>query len=157
MTTPAPDHDDLELAYLQRRQVHSQWAPFLAALAAELHAVADENGTAAFMRATGARVARQHPLGKLETLEELELRINAVLAHMDWGWTQLDEGGTSIVITHGASPSVLANDPEGVWPGLMAEVLAGAYGAWLSEQGSPGRVTACRDPRARPLVFEHHT
>mgnify|MGYP000337798636 CR=1 FL=1 len=30
MTTPAPDHDDLELAYLQRRQVHAQWAPFLA-------------------------------------------------------------------------------------------------------------------------------
>lgn len=157
MTTPAPDHDDLELAYLQRRQVHSQWAPFLAALAAELSAVADESGSAAFMRATGARVARQHPLGKLETLEELELRINAILAHMNWGWTQLDDGVDRIIITHGASPSILADDKEGVWPGLMAEVLAGAYGAWLSEQGSPGRMTACRDPRARPLVFEHRT
>jgi hypothetical protein len=157
MTTPAPDHDDLELAYLQRRQVHSQWAPFLAALAAELSAVADEAGTAAFMRATGARVARQHPLGKLETLEELELRINAVLAHMDWGWTQLDDGGTSIIITHGACPNVLANDKQGLWPVMMAEVLAGAYGAWLSEQGSPGRETTCHDPRARPLVFEHRT
>ena len=157
MTMPAPDHDDLELAYLQRRHVHSQWGPFLAALAAELSAVADASGTAAFMRATGARVARQHPLGKLETLEELELRINAVLAHMDWGWIQLDDGRDHIVITHGACPNVLANDEAGAWPGLMAEVLAGAYGAWLSEQGSPGRVTACRDPLARPLVFEHRT
>ena len=157
MTTPDPDHDDLELAYLQRRQIHAQWAPFLAALATELSAVADEAGAAAFMRATGARVARQHPLGKLETLEELELRINAILDRMDWGWTQLDDGIDHIVITHGACPNVLSDDKDGVWPGLMAEVLAGAYGAWLSEQGSPGRVTACLDPRARPLVFEHRT
>lgn len=144
-----------ELDYLRRRQVSGQWGPFLAGLAAELTAMSDAAGAGAFMRATGGRVARLHPLGRLETLEDLEVAINAVLADMDWGWAQLADGGDHIVITHGASPDVLEHDPGRLWPRLMAEVLAGAYSAWLAEQGSPGGHTTCRDANARPLVFEH--
>ncbi|WP_426030725.1 cellulose synthase subunit BcsC-related outer membrane protein [Caulobacter sp. DWP3-1-3b2] len=49
----------------------------------------------------------------------------------------------------------LSYDAGQAWPPLMAEVPAGTYGAWLNDQGSPGATTICRDPRARPLVFEH--
>lgn len=146
---------DQDLDYLSRRHVSPQWAPFLAALAAELSAVGNEAAATAFMRAIGARVARQHPLGKLVMLEDLERHINAALAAMDWGWARLAAGEDHILITHGACPNVLDNDAERAWPPLMAAVLSGAYGAWLAEQGSPGAVTACRDPSARPLVFEH--
>ena len=155
MSTPDREPDAVELDYLRRRHVSPQWAPFLTALAAELTAVADDGGTAAFMRATGSRVARLNPLGTLETLEGLEEQINAALARMEWGWAQLSAAEDHIVITHGACPNVLEHDSGQAWPPLMAEVLAGAYGAWLSDQGSPGATTLCRDPRARPLVFEH--
>jgi hypothetical protein len=147
--------DDPELEFLKRRLVSRQWAPFLAALAAELTAVADSGGTAAFMRATGARIARLHPLGGLETLEELEDQINIALTHMEWGWARLTAAEDHIVITHGACPNVLEHDVDQSWPPLMAEVLGGAYGAWLADQGSPGATTVCRDAMARPLVFEH--
>ncbi|WP_165187150.1 cellulose biosynthesis protein BcsD [Caulobacter soli] len=151
--TPSPD--DLDLDHLRRRQVSRQWASFLAAMAQELKSVADETGSAAFMRATGARVARLHPLAAVQTLEELQGEINAALGAMDWGWSQLTAVGDHIVITHGACPNVLEHDSGRAWPPLMAEVLAGAYGAWLHEQGSPGGKTVCLDPQARPLVFEH--
>ena len=155
MSQQTREPDDPELDYLRRRHVSVQWAPFLTALAGELTAVADDGGTAAFMRATGARVARLNPLGTLETLEDLEERINAALAHMEWGWAQLAAAEDHIVITHGACPNVLEHDTSRAWPPLMAEVLAGAYGAWLADQGSPGGTTVCRDALARPLVFEH--
>lgn len=153
MTANAPESRDLD--YLSRRHVSPQWAPFLAALATELGGVGNDAAATAFMRAIGARVARQHPLGKLALLEELESHINAALAAMDWGWTRLAAGEDHILITHGACPNVLDNDAGRAWPPLMAAVLSGAYGAWLAEQGSPGAVTVCRDPNARPLVFEH--
>jgi hypothetical protein len=144
-----------DLGYLNRRRVSSQWSAFLAALSAELAVVADDAGAAAFMRAIGLRLARQHPVGKVVTLEELEGHLNTVLAGMDWGWTQLSAEDDHILITHGACPNVLEDDTRRMWPPLMAEILAGAYGAWLLEQGSPGAVTQCRDPLAAPLVFEH--
>ena len=147
--------DDPELEFLRRRLVSRQWAGFLAALAGELTAMADSGGAAAFMRATGARIARQHSLGGLETLEALEEQINIVLTGMEWGWARLTAAEDHIVITHGACPNVLEHDVDQSWPPLMAEVLGGAYGAWLAAQGSPGATTVCRDPMARPLVFEH--
>jgi hypothetical protein len=155
MTMPDTDPRSRDLGYLNRRRISPQWSPFLTALSTELEAVADAAGASAFMRAVGLRLARQHPLGKLVTLEELEGHINAALADMDWGWTQLSAADDHILITHGACPNVLEDDTRRLWPPLMAEVLAGAYGAWLVEQGSPGAVTICRDPLASPLVFEH--
>lgn len=144
-----------DLGYLNRKRVSSQWSPFLAALAEELAAVPDQTAASRFLRAAGARMARQFALPKLETLTELEERLNLVLDGMDWGWMQLSVVDDHILITHGACPNVLDDDVRRVWPPLMAEVLAGAYGAWLAAQGSPGGVTTCVDPTASPLVFEH--
>ncbi|PVM78473.1 cellulose biosynthesis protein BcsD [Caulobacter radicis] len=144
-----------DLGYLRRRRVSGQWAPFLAALADELAAVADKGAVKRFLCATGERMARRHALPKLETLDELEARLNEILDAMDWGWVQLAVAEDHILITHGACPNVLEDDDERAWPPLMAELLAGAYGAWLAAQGSPGGVTTCRDPLASPLVFEH--
>lgn len=155
MSQPSRLPDDPELEYLKRHLVSRQWAPFLASMAAELTAMADSSGTAAFMRATGARIARLHPLDSQETLEELEERINVVLTRMEWGWAQLAAAEDHIVITHWACPNFLEHDTDQSWPPLMAEVLGGAYGAWLADQGSPGATTVCRDAVARPLVFEH--
>ena len=155
MSETSPRSDDAELEFLKRRLVSRQWAAFLSAMAAELTAIADSGGAAAFMRATGARVARLHPLGGLETLEALEEQINIALTGMDWGWARLAAVEDHIVITHGACPNVLEDDVDQSWPPLMAEVLGGAYGAWLAAQGSPGATTLCRDPMAWPLVFEH--
>lgn len=149
------DNHARDLAYLNRRRVSPQWAPFLTAMADELAAVSDQGAVQRFLRATGERMARRAALPKLETLEDLEARINAVLADMDWGWAQLTAAADHILITHGACPNVLADDDRRSWPPLMAEVLAGAYGAWFAAQGSPGGVTSCRDPSASPLVFEH--
>ncbi len=155
MKKPPPSPEAQELDHLRRRQVDRQWASFLTAMAQELQSVADPSGSAAFMRATGARVARLHPLAPVATLEALQGELNATLAAMDWGWSQLAAVGDHIVITHGACPSLLEHDADRAWPPLMAEVLAGAYGTWLHEQGSPGSRTTCLDPLARPLVFEH--
>ncbi len=151
--TSSPEAQELD--HLRRRQVDRQWASFLTALAQELQAVADGSGSAAFMRATGARIARLHPLAPVETLEALQDQINVALTRMDWGWSELAAVGDHVVITHGACPNVLEHDDGRAWPPLMAEVLAGVYGAWLHEQGSPGSRTRCLDPLARPLVFEH--
>lgn len=146
----ALDHD-----YLSRQRVSRQWSAYLAAFAAECMAAPDNGAVLAFVRSVGARLARQHPVGKVDTLEALEAQINAVLADMDWGWTRLSASGDHVVITHGACPNVLKDDDQQAWPPLMAEVLAGAYAAWMASQGSPGAHTVCRDPLASPLVFEH--
>jgi hypothetical protein len=155
MTSSSRRPDDLELKYLKRHLVARQWAPFLASMAAELAAHADPHSSASFMRAIGVRVARLLPLGHLNTLEDLEERINVNLSHMAWGWTHLTVAEDHIVIVHGACPNVLEHDTDQSWPPLMAEVLGGAYTAWLAGQGSPGATTICRDATARPLVFEH--
>lgn len=144
-----------DLDYLNRRRVSPQWSPFLAALAGELTAVADHTAARRFLRATGERMARRFALPTVETLDELEAQLNAVLGGMDWGWTRLSAADDHILITHGACPNALDDDDRRAWPPLMAEILAGAYGAWLAAQGSPGGVTTCRDPSASPLVFEH--
>lgn len=154
MTTQA-ETDARDLAYLKRDRVSLQWARYLAAFAAECAAVPDAAGVHAFLRSVGARLAASHPVEKVETLEALEARINLVLEAMDWGWTRLAAANDHVVITHGACPNVLEDDDKREWPPLMAQVLAGAYGAWLAAQGSPGGDTLCRDPLASPLVFEH--
>lgn len=155
MSTRENDPQSRDLDYLNRRRVSPQWSPFLATMAAELAMVADGAASAAFMQAIGGRLARQRPLSPVETLEELEGQINIVLNDMDWGWTQLSAADDHIIITHGACPNVLEDDVQRLWPPLMAEILAAAYGAWLAEQGSPAAITTCRDPLASPLVFEH--
>jgi hypothetical protein len=108
--------------------------PFTRLLLDELWEAAAPEQAAAFFRATGARLAREHSLETLESDHEILGSINALWAEWGWGQVFFDLTETGLRILHVDLPPVQAGD-EARWREVVLAVLAGAYGQWLSLLG----------------------
>lgn len=88
----------------------------------------------AVLRSAGQRMGVLMALPSVDSLEALEMEMNAALADMAWGKVRLtlDETERCIVLSHTGLPRIgSAGDPPGSW---LVAVLEGLYEVWLRQQ-----------------------
>lgn len=92
--------------YFRTQQVSVQWLPVLRAMATELSGSADEADLSRLFYSIGGRMAAsaEENFQDVQTLEQLEQRLNAYWAHVNWGWVALNESKGGMEIVHYASP-----------------------------------------------------
>jgi hypothetical protein len=109
----------------------ARWSFFLRALAQEVDAYGGAEGRDAVLRGVGKRLAQMLPLPVAESLQAVELEINATLAAFGWGECvlELQEAERRILIRHTGLPLIgSSGEPAGFWLGAALE---GLYSAWL--------------------------
>lgn len=150
------DEELTSLRYYVEQHCSRQWVHFLAAMFAEFEERVDPLEADQFLETLGARMARNLPLRRCESLEDLEDDINAVLEGIDWGWARIAESGRFIEITHGAYPIIPQDETRRSW---LVPILEGVYTEWLSAQGGdPGfsaRLVGQRRAPGAALTFHY--
>ena len=141
-----------QLYYAQRR-CSQQWRVFLAAFSSELFGNAQGDDAKDFLRDVGRTMAELFVLPQVQGLQDLEDAMNSVWEQTDWGWVRLSDGGNSIDICHYATPSVLVEDPRGLWARGLGYVLEGLYGHWFTTQGASPHLRTRLVPGAAPGDF----
>ncbi|MBB2205540.1 cellulose biosynthesis protein BcsD [Gluconacetobacter takamatsuzukensis] len=94
-----------------------------------------------FLRTVGANMAARLALPRCDTVEELELEINALLSLIGWGQAglTLDRDRQCLQVRHRGLPRIGAlGAPAGYW---LAACLAGMYETWIGRQ--PGAQNDC--------------
>jgi hypothetical protein len=107
---------------------------FLRGLALELDKQAGPEVSAAILLAAGRQMAGMLALPPVDSLEALELEMNAVLAEISWGSVRLvlHEAERCVVLNHSDLPCIgSAGEPPGAW---LAPVLEGLYQGWMGQQ-----------------------
>ena len=132
-------HQARSLEYYRGRQFSGQWRLFMTALVEELNASAGSEEMLAFFGHLGAKIASDLPIDEQDTLEGLEAAVNRRWRELDWGWCQFYAESDMIVIAHDAWPR-LDGAAKDTWAAALAALLAGAYNAWLRDQGGDGAV-----------------
>lgn len=132
-------HQARSLEYFRSRQFNGQWRLFMTALVEELSASAGSDEMLAFFGHLGAKIAGDLPIDEQDTLEGLEAAVNRRWNQLDWGWCQFYAESDMIVIAHDAWPR-LDGTAKDTWAAALAALLAGAYNAWLRDQGGDGAV-----------------
>lgn len=91
------------------------------------------------LAAIGQAVAMQLPVQTHNSLSELEDAMNDCLIALNWGWVQLEERDTCVLIEHSGCPlGSLMNDEGGEhWP----NILIGLYEYWFRSAGAPHDLT----------------
>lgn len=94
--------------YFRRQQVSLQWLPVLRAMASEMSAHTDAKDLRHLFFKIGERFASD--TGDLfqgvESLAQLEERLNDFWSQINWGWVELNEVKGHIDIAHQAAPLV---------------------------------------------------
>ncbi|WP_342629060.1 cellulose biosynthesis protein BcsD [Nguyenibacter vanlangensis] len=107
---------------------------FLREFAAGFDAQVGSEARDRFLRQVGASMAGRLTLPPCETVEALELEINAHLALLGWGRATLavDTARKKLRIRHAGLPRIgSAGAPAGYW---LASCLAGLYETWIGRQ-----------------------
>lgn len=107
---------------------------FLHELARSFDAQVGSVGRDRFLQDVGRQMAARLGLPPCQTLEMLEMEMNAALALLEWGHVALavDTLDKKLVLRHGGLPLVGSmGDPPGWW---LVPALAGLYSAWLEQQ-----------------------
>ncbi len=93
-------------AYFRQHQVSPQWLTVLRAMAQVLQAGQNETGPKALFFKIGEHLAHdiEARFVSIETLDDLEARINAHWSDLNWGWVCLKELDDAIGIEHHACP-----------------------------------------------------
>lgn len=125
------------LQYLTERHASIQWRDFIATIGSELHAEIGAEATSALIARAGARFAGGLDLGECGTLADFERGMAQIWLDMDWGWTQIEDGGDALTISHACAP-VGGLTPEGA--GLVGAFLQGAYQQWTTQLGGSGQL-----------------
>jgi hypothetical protein len=121
------------LSYYESRQCSSQWRGFLGVLAEEFEGQLGVPELRELMRRIGERFARRAALRACDTLQDLELAINAIWAAQDWGWVQVLDGADYLAIRHYCSPLRAAFGAESAsW---ASAYLEGVYQQWFNALG----------------------
>lgn len=122
--------------YIKTQQVPLQWAGVLSAFSAEMSSVSDGPDLKDFFFRIGERFASEvrEKFIEVETLEELERKLNDFWSKINWGWVELVEEEGVIDIAHHCSPLAKAfGDAELSWSvGLLEgfyQTLFTAFGA----------------------------
>jgi Cellulose synthase subunit D len=126
------DEEQISLLYYEKQQCSRQWVHLIASMFAEFEARVDPAEADRFLETLGSRMARSLPLQPCDNLNELEDRMNAALAGIDWGWVRVTASGRFIEIIHGAYPMVPQDEARRNW---LVPILEGIYTEWLSQQG----------------------
>lgn len=107
---------------------------FLQELARSFDAQVGSGGRDRFLQDVGRQMAVRLGLPPCQTLEMLELEMNAALRLLEWGHVTLvvDTLDKKLVLRHTGLPVVGSmGEPPGWW---LAPTLAGLYSVWLEQQ-----------------------
>lgn len=145
------------LDHYERAHCSRQWSAFIGVLMDELFRSAGEHEARSFLRHIGRRLAQAFELGRHDTLQSLEAAMNGYWGALDWGYVELAERDTGIVIRHSAYPVPARLADAALARASMAAVLEGVYAAWLEKQsgdgGIPLRGTAAAPGRVLELYY----
>ncbi|MES2533709.1 MAG: cellulose biosynthesis protein BcsD [Pseudomonadota bacterium] len=123
------------LGYYERTSCSAQWLEFNRALAAELSAGLPPEEVRQLFARIGAQVATALPIGRCDSVPELQAGFNARWESISWGFSSLREVADHLEITHACSPFAMAFGPASAdWAGGFFE---GAYQTWFASQGIP--------------------
>lgn len=107
---------------------------FIRELARSFDAQVGQGGRDRFLRDVGRQMGSRLTLPPCESLEMLELEMNASLNLIGWGSVNLDVSNVDrkLVIKHIGLPMIASmGEPSGCW---LAAALAGLYSIWLEQQ-----------------------
>lgn len=107
---------------------------FIQELARSFDAQVGKSGRDRFLSDVGRQMAKRLVLPACETMEALELEMNAALALIEWGSVilDIDISDRKLVLKHTGLPTVASvGEPAGYW---LASVLSGLYAQWLEQQ-----------------------
>ncbi|MBS0987272.1 cellulose biosynthesis protein BcsD [Acetobacter okinawensis] len=107
---------------------------FLQELARSFDAQVGSGSRDRFLQDVGRQMAVRLGLPPCQTLEALEMEMNAALALLEWGRVTLrvDTLAKKLVLRHVGLPVVGSmGEPPGLW---LASALAGLYSVWLEQQ-----------------------
>ncbi|MDO5610369.1 MAG: hypothetical protein Q4G62_06305 [Pseudomonadota bacterium] len=116
--------------YLRERLCARQWRGFLQAMGREFESALDADDLALLMGRIGARFADANALPAADDLDAVEAACNAIWSAIDWGWCELDEQDSHVLIRHVCAPLNAAIDAD--WADGF---LLGVYGRWFQQLG----------------------
>lgn len=122
--------------YFRTQQVSPQWLAVLRAMAPEMMAFAGAKGLHGLFFNIGQRYASEpvSQFSAVNTLEELEQRLNVFWLEQNWGWVRLVEAKDGIDIAHQAAPLAAAFGDESLqW---SVGLLEGFYQAVFAVLGA---------------------
>ena len=122
-----------DMTYLLGERVSVQWFGFLQAFSAEMNSQLSTEEYRELLRNMGQRFAALTAVGTKETVEELEVAINAQWSGLRWGYARLSDSGAQLSIQHHYSPL-----PEalGVDHAVAGGFLEGVYEHWFRAAGA---------------------
>ncbi|QHC34552.1 cellulose biosynthesis protein BcsD [Komagataeibacter xylinus] len=125
---------------------------FLQALSWEIDDQAGIEVRNDLLREVGRGMAGRFQPPLCNTIHQLQIELNALLAMINWGYVKLDllAEEQAMRIVHEDLPQVgSAGEPAGTW---LAPVLEGLYGRWITSQpGAFGDYVVTRDIDAEDL------
>ena len=107
---------------------------FIQEFARSFDAQVGQGGRDRFLRDVGRQMGGRLTLPPCESLEMLELEMNALFDLIGWGCASLDVNNTDrkLVIKHTCLPVIASmGEPSGCW---LAAALAGIYSIWMEQQ-----------------------
>lgn len=107
---------------------------FIQELARSFDVQVGQGGRDRFLRDVGRQMGSRLTLPPCESLEMLELEMNALFDLIGWGRASLDVSNTDrkLVIKHTGLPVIASmGEPSGCW---LAAALAGLYSIWMEQQ-----------------------
>lgn len=122
------------LAYLQSRIREGGVLPVLQGLGAVLADQVEPAQLRALVYLAGRDLGRRQPLGRCETLEDVERLANERIGALDWGWLRIEAGAADVHFVHGCAPlRSWFGDDSMSWSGALLE---GLYSEWLQSLGA---------------------
>jgi hypothetical protein len=146
------------LAYYQRKQNRSGWQDLMQTVFSGIAAFAAEEEGRDFLRLLGTQFAQQHPLPPAETIFDLEVSINSMLARFDWGELNIEASEQALTLIHYAYPIAPDAEQQTLWLSSFSTILTGMYAEWLLQQGGAPHVSlfCSHDEPDDQLVFCYH-
>jgi len=90
--------------YIYFQQSSRKWQAFLYSMARELEETMNQEQLIHFMRGVGERMAEGFPEDGLDSLHDVEGMLNAGWKESDWGWAQITEEESMVMIDHYYAP-----------------------------------------------------
>lgn len=123
-------------------------------VAEELGEIASPEQVDGFFGHVGRRVAEMFPLGDVQDLTGMEVRINGLWRELGLGEARMNVQGNSIVVRHESTRSDLT-EIDGPWRPILAAMLRGAYDCWFRQLGSKSNLTTRAEWQGHVIELRH--
>ena len=115
-------------------QLHPKgWVALFSGLIQTSVDLQDETAVQKWLFSTGVLLGEQNPLADDLSLEELQIEINTVFDHLQWGYAELIQKGNEVYVRHMGCP-FLTCLPAGRIE-LAGLLLGGLYYQWFTSLG----------------------